>query len=108
MPITLDAALPANEKTAEPTMHWPLISNCLFLAKANFMLTPSDLRNMVLVVIFSSIGILVFVAGFVALDKLTPGQMWKEIIEEKNVALAILVGACMLGLSLIIAAALSG
>jgi uncharacterized membrane protein YjfL (UPF0719 family) len=38
-------------------------------------------------------------------DKLTPYALWKEIVEEKNVALAIMVGAISLGMCIIIAAA---
>ena len=57
--------------------------------------------------IFAVIGILLLVIGFVILDKLTPGNMWKELMEEHNTALAIFLGAMGLGISIIIAAALT-
>jgi uncharacterized membrane protein YjfL (UPF0719 family) len=41
-------------------------------------------------------------------DRLTPGHLWKEIVEEQNRALAIVVGAFTLGIALIIAASISG
>ena len=41
-------------------------------------------------VIYSVLGILIFALAFVLIDKLTPYHLWKEIVEDKNVALAIL------------------
>ena len=55
--------------------------------------------------VFALIGIVVFVGAFVIIDKLTPYDLWKEIVEEKNLALAVLVGAMSIGLCIIIAAA---
>jgi uncharacterized membrane protein YjfL (UPF0719 family) len=40
----------------------------------------------------------------VVLDKISPYELWKEIVEGKNVALAILIGAMSIGMCLIIAA----
>lgn len=55
--------------------------------------------------IFALLGIVMFVIAFAILDKLTPYSLWKEIVEEQNVALAILVGAMSVGMCIIIAAA---
>ncbi len=55
--------------------------------------------------VFAFIGIVVFVSAFLVIDKLTPYDLWKEIVEEKNLALAILVGAKSVGICIIIAAA---
>ena len=55
--------------------------------------------------VFAFIGIVVFVSAFLVIDKLTPYDLWKEIVEEKNLALAILVGAMSIGICIIIAAA---
>ena len=55
--------------------------------------------------VFATIGIAVFVGAFVVIDKLTPYDLWKEIVEEKNLALAVLVGAMSIGICIIIAAA---
>lgn len=57
---------------------------------------------------YALLGIVVFVASFILVDKLTPGELWKEIIERQNRAVAILAGAVALGLSMIIAAAIHG
>jgi putative membrane protein len=56
-------------------------------------------------VVYALLGIILFVAAFAIMDKLTPYALWKEIVEEQNVALAILVGAMSIGMSIIIAAA---
>jgi putative membrane protein len=55
--------------------------------------------------IFALVGIVIFVATFVIIDKMTPFHLWKEIVDDKNVALAILLGAMSIGLCIIIAAA---
>ena len=54
---------------------------------------------------FAGLGILIFVVFFVLLDKLTPYHLWKEIVQEHNIALAILIGSLSMGICLIIAAA---
>lgn len=55
--------------------------------------------------LYSVLGIVIFVVTFCIVDKLTPYALWKEIVEEKNMALAILLGAVSLGMCVIIAAA---
>jgi len=57
-------------------------------------------------IIFAFLGVLIFWVSFLMLDKLTPYHLWKEIIEEHNTALAIIVGAMSLGICIIIAAAI--
>ena len=54
---------------------------------------------------FALIGIVLFAATFVVIDKVTPFHLWNEIVKDKNVALAILLGAMSIGLCIIIAAA---
>jgi uncharacterized membrane protein YjfL (UPF0719 family) len=57
-------------------------------------------------VIYAVLGIAIFIVGFIVVDKLTPYDLWKQLIEEKNVALAIVVGCATLGTCLIIASAI--
>jgi putative membrane protein len=57
-------------------------------------------------VVFAVLGVVIFWVSFLAIDKLTPYHLWKEIIEEHNTALAIIVGAMSLGICVIIAAAI--
>lgn len=54
------------------------------------------------------LGIVIFIISFVLVDKLTPGELWREIIERKNMAVALLAGAVAIGISNIIAAAVHG
>lgn len=56
-------------------------------------------------IIYALLGIVIFVGAFAFIDKLTPYDLWKEIVEDKNIALAILVGAMSIGTCIIIAAA---
>ncbi len=56
--------------------------------------------------IYAALGILIFVAAFVLIDRLTPYHLWKEIVEDHNTALAILIGAMSIGMCVIIAAAI--
>ena len=62
-------------------------------------------QNVVSALVFAFIGIVIFVVSFVTIDWLTPYQLWKEIVEQKNMALAVLVGAMSIGVCIIIAAA---
>ncbi|BCS31792.1 hypothetical protein TBR22_A09960 [Luteitalea sp. TBR-22] len=64
------------------------------------------LTNLIAAVVFAALGIFTLFATFVVADLLTPYELWKEIVEKHNVALAILVGAFALGMSIIIAAAI--
>jgi len=58
--------------------------------------------------LYALIGVLVFLICFVIVDKLTPYQLWNQIVEEKNVALAIVVGSIAIAIGLIVAAAFHG
>jgi uncharacterized membrane protein YjfL (UPF0719 family) len=59
-------------------------------------------------ILFSVVGLVIYIVGFIVVDKLTPYALWKEICEKQNVALAILVGSVAIGLALIVAAAIHG
>ena len=58
--------------------------------------------------IFAAVGIAAAVVGYRIFDKCTPGDLNKEILENKNVAAAIIGGAVILGVCIIIAAAMLG
>lgn len=59
-------------------------------------------------VLYAVIGVLVFWISFVLVDKLTPYKLWEEIVERKNLALAIVIGAKAIAIGLIVAAAIKG
>ena len=61
--------------------------------------------NVVNAIIYAAIGIVIFAGAFLVIDKVTPYNLWKEIVQEHNTALALLLGAMSLGICIIIAAA---
>ena len=65
----------------------------------------SMLHNALAAVLFAAIGVLLFILAFMLFDRLTPGSLWKEIIEDQNTALGVLMGAVAIALAIIIAAA---
>jgi uncharacterized membrane protein YjfL (UPF0719 family) len=67
----------------------------------------SLLNALILFLIFGLAGIFMMVAGYKLFDKATPGDLHKEIFENRNVATAILAGSVIIGISLILAAAMS-
>lgn len=64
------------------------------------------IANLVSALVYTVLGILVFVVAFIIMDKVTPYHLWKEIVQEHNMALAILVGAMSIGICIIIASAI--
>jgi putative membrane protein len=56
--------------------------------------------------VFALVGVLVFWLCFIIIDKITPYDLWGEIVEKQNVALALVVAAMSLGICLIVAAAI--
>lgn len=68
-----------------------------------------SLKYVLSAMIFAGIGLVVFVISFLLLDILTPkANIWKELIEKQNVALAIFLGALAYGIATIIASAIHG
>ncbi len=58
--------------------------------------------------LFALIGVLIFWICFVIVDKLTPYNLWEEIVEKQNLALAIVVGSMCIAIGLIVSAAVHG
>jgi len=58
--------------------------------------------------IYLATGILIFLVFILLLEKLTSWSLKKEIIDDENVALAIIIWAFFIAIWLIIAAAISG
>ncbi len=59
-------------------------------------------------ILYALIGVGIFWLCFVIIDKLTPYRLWEEIIEKKNIALAIVVGAMCIAIGMIVSAAVHG
>jgi putative membrane protein len=59
-------------------------------------------------IVYALIGVILFWVSFIIIDKLTPYALWEEIVEKRNMALAVIVAAMCLGISIIVAAAIHG
>jgi putative membrane protein len=56
--------------------------------------------------VFAALGVLIFCVAFAIVDWFTPYKLWEEIVEHKNVALAIMVGSMSIAVGMIIASAI--
>ena len=59
-------------------------------------------------VIFVAIGLIVFALAFLIVVLVAPFSVKKEIEEDQNTSLAIIIGALIIGVAMIIAAAIQG
>jgi uncharacterized membrane protein YjfL (UPF0719 family) len=66
------------------------------------------ITHLVNAVVYSLLGLVIFIVGFVVIDWWTPYDLWKEIVEEQNTALAILIAGISIGLCIIIASSVHG
>ena len=66
------------------------------------------LRTMVASVAFALVGIVVFAFAFWVITKVTPFSVRKEIEKDQNTALAIIIGAVIIGIAMIVSAAVHG
>lgn len=57
-------------------------------------------------IMYALIGVLIFWLCFLIIDKITPYNLWEEIVEKQNRALALVVAAMSLGICIIVAAAI--
>jgi putative membrane protein len=57
-------------------------------------------------IIYSLLGIFILVTSFVIIEKITIINLWREIAENKNTALAIMAAGFMLAIAIIIASAI--
>lgn len=66
------------------------------------------MRGAVASLLFSMIGMLVFVAGFFVVRKLLPFDVHKELEVDQNTAVGIVVGSFILGLAFIVGMSIHG
>ena len=58
--------------------------------------------------VYAVLGVVIFWLCFIVIDKLTPYNLWEEIVERQNRALGMVVAAMSLGICIIVAAAIHG
>lgn len=67
-----------------------------------------EYKYIVASIVYSLIGIAILGICFWIFEKVTPENLWKEIIDKQNVALAIVSAAFMIAMSIIISSAIHG
>lgn len=70
-------------------------------------LTPA-IHTFLVTLAYTIFGLVVFAVAFMIIVKTTPFSIRKEIEEDQNISLAILIGSVMLGLAIIIASTIHG
>ena len=67
-----------------------------------------ELKYVVASIVYSMIGVIILVISFWVIEKITPDNLWRELLEDQNIALAIMAAAFMLSIAIIIASAIHG
>ncbi len=67
-----------------------------------------NLKDVTGSILFSLLGLILFTIAFVVFDRITPGNLWKEILETQNTAAAIVVAALVIGISIIVGMSIHG
>jgi putative membrane protein len=65
-------------------------------------------KPIIAAILYALLGNFLLLVSFIIVDKLTPGDLWKELVVEKNMPLAITIGAMIVAIGHIIAAAIHG
>ncbi len=80
-----------------------MLINLAFVVKLDELLPV-----LITTIIFVFLGLIVFAAAFFIIVRVVPFSIKKEIEEDQNVALAVLIGSMIIGMAMIIAAAIQG
>jgi uncharacterized membrane protein YjfL (UPF0719 family) len=80
-----------------------MLTNLAFIVKLDELLPV-----LVTTIIFVFLGLIVFAAAFFIIVRVVPFSIKKEIEDDQNVALAVLIGSMIIGMAMIIAAAIQG
>ncbi len=65
-----------------------------------------NVQSLVGSVVYSAIGVVIFMIAYKLMEWLLPFDVDKELAEDQNTAVGIVVGSVMIGLAVIIAAAI--
>jgi len=71
------------------------------------MFDQAHLVQLVSTLVYAAVGVVIFAIAFWLVTKVTPFSVRKEIEEDQNVALGVIIGAVIVGLAIIIAAAIT-
>lgn len=67
-----------------------------------------NIKYIIASLVYSVIGIMVLFLAFWIIEKITPENLWKEILEKQNLALAIVFAAFIIAIAIIISSAIHG
>jgi uncharacterized membrane protein YjfL (UPF0719 family) len=67
-----------------------------------------SLKPVLVSVLYSVLGIVILLITYYVIEKMTPENTWKEISKNNNTALAIIFAAFIIGIAMIISAAIHG
>ena len=68
----------------------------------------NTLNNLLLAILFALLGLILLIGGYRVFDVMTPTDLNAKIFEEGNIAAAVLAGAFIIGLAVVVAAAIHG
>ena len=72
------------------------------------MYMPASLNTLIVTVVYTLLGLVVFGVAFWVIVKVSPFSIRKEIEDDQNTSLAILIGSVIIGLAIIISSAIHG
>jgi len=65
-----------------------------------------NIKYIIASLVYSVLGIIVLFIAFWVIEKMTPENLWKEILEKQNLALAIVFAAFIIAIAIIISSAI--
>ncbi len=65
-----------------------------------------NIKYIIASLVYSVLGIVVLLIAFWIIEKITPENLWKEILEKQNLALAIVFAAFIIAIAIIISSAI--
>ena len=91
------------------TAHLLALLHTKLATTAAFVVPMSQLVDLILTTLaFTLFGLIMFGIAFVIIVKVSPFSIRKEIEEDQNTSLAIIIGSVIIGIALIVAAAVHG
>jgi len=87
-----------------------MMTNLLSLAPNLAMVVKLDelLNVLETTIIFVALGLIVFAIAFLIVVLVTPFSVKKEIEDDQNISLAVIIGSVIIGVAMIISAAIHG
>lgn len=67
-----------------------------------------NMKYVVASTVYSLLGIVILLVCFIIIEKIAPENLWKELIEKQNMAIAVLAAAFILAVAIIISSAIHG